>query len=315
MADDQSMQNTSYFSVIPQDWIDDGSIKTVVVRCYASVLADDPKLADYATQVLRSFQTIIPGKSSTLFAKTENDEPVLSFEMTMAFRDGQVVVSAVQKAALVLAGGYIFLISPLSVDGGHTDESLVNRRADYTRGLLTVVFGHMAMLKPVFEHRYELHSPDKVSYVTPVVENHIPPASWFTFSNDTLINANEAVAAGDSEFIDRLELSLSFIGRAANELDQVVRFSHVWIALEIAAGGHAAAKNFLNGIEGFAHEAKRFADLRNSLFHHGKRFLFDQHDERLLCACVLACNLQNFGIIDAGFSAMVNDHLLKHPKP
>jgi len=315
MADEQSLQNTSFFSLIPQEWIDDRSFNTAVVRCYASAIADDPGLADIAATALRSFQAMIPGRSLAFLGTIKEDQQVLSFEMRPAFRDGTVHLSVGQKTVSVLAGGYVFLVSPLSVSDDRTDEDLINRRTDFIRGLLTGIFGHMAMLKLVFEHRYELGSPDKVSCVSTSFENHISPANWIAFSNNELIYAGVSVAAGESEFRDRLELSLSFIGRAANELDHVIRFSHIWIALEIAAGGHAAAKNFLNGLHNFAHEAKRFADIRNGLFHHGRRPVFDQNDERLLCTCVIARNLQNFGIQHASFSQLVTDHLARHPAP
>ena len=316
MQSPPNLMNTSYYSLIPQDWISDGSFNTVVLRCYSSSVSGSTDHSEFIYEALDALKPILAGRFYVACAKTEMAETHISAKAHLMFHDGNPIMHTELGQTTLKPGEYIFLLLPLEVQGGAQNEEYIIRRTEFTRGIFTALFGHTGMLELMFEQRYELDKPDQVSSVSPVVENHILPDHWRAFNKESLMTLKENAINLEHDLKNRFESSLSFIGRTVNELDSVIRFSHIWIALEIAGGGNKGAKDFLNGLhDNFAHEAKRFIDMRNALFHHGQRPAFDQADERFLCACVMALNLKNVGIADPKFAALVVEQSIAHPKP
>lgn len=312
MESDKQDEYTSFVSIIPADWRAHQQYNRAILRGYTSSISHSDFLVQHATSAIDMLSDIVTGPLFVTFGSIDRDRLIFSIDMNEYFRNGQRFVNIRQNDKTVSSGDYVFIASAYTESGEGVDEGFVLRKFDMVRGMLTALLGHTAMGSLVFEQRYNLDESDSVSYVSPTIENHLSPQ--VVFEQNSFAHKVVDVVGANSEIARRFELSLSFIGRASNELDHVVRFSHAWIALEIACGGHAAAKNYLNGLDGFASEAKRFADMRNDLFHHGKRPVFDQIDERFLHACVIAKNLQGIGVTDPAFAQLVKAYLTRTSK-
>lgn len=303
--------DTSYFNLVPEEWRNDPSITGAVVRGYSSGIAEFADLSGPAIEAVRSLASPIAGKFALVFMSLEKEEPQLVFDEIVTFHADEMRMNLSVRRGAVPAGHYACLALPVY----DNDEAYVTRRGESIRGLLTLVAGHSAMLDLAFEQRFDLTDPDRVSRVSMVAESHIHPNHWRVFSAGTLQAVHDAFADTTDEFRSRAELAFSFIARSANVADHTARYSNTWIALEIAAGGHKALRTFLNGLDpNFGDEAKRFFDTRNALFHHGLRPIFDQDDERFLCACVLELILRNFGIADPLFGELVEHQLARRSR-
>lgn len=307
---EEQQGDTSYFSIIPPDWLDGPEIRGVVIRGYASGIAEYPDLCSIAFVAINSFITTSPGKFIVSFLTIAQPEPVRVMDEVMTFHGGAMRVNVNIRPGTVPAGHYACIAVPMFDE----NEDYITRRTESIRGLLTLVAGHTAMLEMVFEQRFDISQPHQVARVGRTVEAHLHPNQWRVFSEATIDAAGGAFQGSSDELRDRAALAFSFIARSTNVIDHTVRFANAWIAFEVMAGGHAGAKNFLNGLDAqFGREAKRFIDMRNALFHHGKRPVFEQSDEHFLCACIMALLLEQLGVKDAGFSTLVRDHLANHP--
>ncbi|MCJ2092437.1 hypothetical protein MKK67_07995 [Methylobacterium sp. J-072] len=300
-------KDSSYYKLIPLEWLSDATIVGAVVRGYSSGIAEFPDLYEPAIAAVKSLIVPLGGKFAMCFRAIAKQEPQLIFEEVVTFHGEEIKTNLNVRQGVVPAGHYAFLILPIC----NENEDYIRRRADSIRGLLTLVAGHTAMLDLVFEQRFDLSKPDQISRVSKVVENHVHPNTWRIFSTDTLQAAKEAFENCPTEIRSRAELAFGFIARSTNVIDQSSRYANIWIALEIAAGGNSALKKFLNSLDpAFAKEAKRFIDTRNNLFHEGRHPTVNQTDERFLCACVVALILRQIGITDPAFNDLVKERLI-----
>lgn len=251
----------------------------------------------------------MPGKWSIHFAKLD-EQDVEQVEAQWVYLDDDARLMGEAKKVHIHNGNYLLLLVPMFLDDQQSDESEVVRRAEWARGLLTSVFGHTAMQTNVFNQRYSTKNSDVVEFASPILQTNLQPSEWYVFGAESFDALGPAIGSEiDRDLRRRIETALQFIGRAASDIDPVIRFSHIWIALEIVAGGHAAAKNFLNSLPNFRGEAKKLIDMRNALFHHGVRSHQIQLEEKLLTACVLAMIFQNFGIADPAFDDFVSSYV------
>ncbi|SFO18924.1 hypothetical protein [Sphingomonas sp. OK281] len=308
---DAQQTDTSFMTLVPEAWLMEPDIKGAVIRGYTSGIAEFAENHQKSLAAVRSFLPLSDGRFVIGFGEIPRSEPQQIFQEIVTFHGDEIRMNIDVRQGTIPPGYYVFLALPTY----DNSEAYVTRRTESIRGLLTLVAGHTAMLDLAFEQRFDFSQPDKISRVSRVVESHIHPRMWEVFAEDTLQKAEVALISSTGDIKARAELAFSFISRSTNNLDQVARYANTWIALEIAAGGHKAVKTFLNGLDpAFGSEAKRFFDLRNALFHHGKRPEFDQADERFLCACVLAILLGELGITDPAFEDLVQAHLCERAK-
>ncbi len=108
----------------------------------------------------------------------------------------------------------------------------------------------------------------------------------------------------------RMSTALTFIGRAAAEMDATVRFSHLWIAVEVAAGGFGRVEGMFDRIaadQAPRAKLKEIKDARVELFHQGRRYALSQDQERLMCAAIIAELLSWYGLQDDLMRAAVQE--------
>lgn len=307
---DESHGDVSFFGSIPHAWFEDSTILGVVIRGYSSGIAGHPDLCQRAILAMKSFISILPSRFDVSFSSTQGEQPMHVMDEIVTFHESEIRMNVNVRQGILPEGHYACITLPIY----DNDENSITQKTDVIRGILTLIAGHSALSDLVFEQRFDLSQPDQITRSGRTVEAHLHPNQWHVFNDATIKSVAPALKDCPSELRDRTALAMSFIARATNVIDHTVRFGNTWIAFEVMAGGHAAAKNFLNGLDpNFKHEAKRFIDMRNALFHHGKRPVFEQWDERFLCACIIAILLKQLGITDEGFSKLVHDHLADHP--
>jgi hypothetical protein len=187
---------------------------------------------------------------------------------------------------------------------GGVNEGYAERAIAVTRALLSLIFGHTAAEQR--ERTFVLENDrQRISSVSPVLEMHVGPEEFQFLPDGVLEDISKKIKFLKADQKQRFEIALTFVNRAINELDQVVRFSNLWMALEASTGGKPdRSLKRLQGSQNLSGVLLSLNNVRNELFHKGAKRQIPQKVERILFLAIFSEILSQTGVGEAKISAL-----------
>ena len=200
-------------------------------------------------------------------------------------------------AKVLQPGDYVCILSPVpkKADGGMSEGS-PRHAIQALAGFMTACVGDGVAPDRVIE--LDLLQPDKVSFVSPVLRMFELPRLDYLDANglaDLVVRMKQHVSP---DFKKKMETALGFLGAASETLDATIRFTCLWIALEVSAGTKGKALAALNAASGnrLKEQCKRLKDQRDQLHHKGERYQLSPHEETLIRAAILSVIEQQYNM-------------------
>jgi hypothetical protein len=302
----------AFSDLIPPEWRDPADYAAVILEFYSSGIAlESPvrKLTEYARSVVRS---VCSHPVTWHYLRFTQDQPVSSLTARSVYSEGERSIIAHYGEDVIPVGDYIVFASPvLRAENGGTAEAEPTHALRAARGALMALGGHMAAEQLILRTMPSTEKLDHMTRTAGPFENYEPPEMFAYCGPESIAQLGAKMAIHmDPEHRQRLSTALAFVGRAATEMDSTVRFSHLWIALEVAAGGYGKLNVMFQKIATEEGARTKLADIkgaRDQLFHHGRRYSLSQDQERLMCAAIIAQLLSWFGVKDEKLSAVIDE--------
>jgi hypothetical protein len=196
-----------------------------------------------------------------------------------------------------------FFFSPaLKSTGGGIAESAAKAAIRVARGALLLFGGHTMADQRLFGATLKLTDPPQPALSTPVVENYAFPNKFLFCSAESVELVSRRICHNPSpENRRRISLALTFLERASSEMDVTVRFTSMWIAMEVVAGGYGKIEKLIEQTTGDSKVRSHLKEIkvaRDQLFHHGQRYTLSQEQEKLICAVIAAKIFRDHGVSD-----------------
>ncbi|MDB5498843.1 MAG: hypothetical protein JWP28_2874 [Phenylobacterium sp.] len=308
----EKKQITKLSDLVPVEWIDPTRHGGIIMDFYSSALArgsPGQELVDSARGLAAS---ICPHPLVWHFMRFEQEQPVTSSVTYSIYSEGSRTLDLRLNKGVIPVGDYVVFVTPVRLtEEGGTADGEANHALNVARGVLTALAGHSAAQQLVLRTSPRIDKLDFMTQSAGIFENFAPPEAFAFCLPDTIATlSRKAATHAHPERQRRFATALSFVGRAAAEMDATVRFSHLWIALEVSAGGFgkvdALVKRMVQA-DGAVRMLKEIKEARRQLFHEGRRYALSQDEERLICAVVIATPLFWYGVTDERLSAAIGE--------
>lgn len=292
-------EKRTFFDLVPSAWFDDGAYANVKVVLFASSVAGNVELASAYAALTKCAQAIERHPVSITGIILEGADPIPSVTYSVTYPNGGRTCNAEINSITPPPGGYFLVASPHLKAGDGVNEGDAERAIAVARAFLALTFGHTSVEERTIIFVLETDQ-QKISAASPVLEMHLA-AQDFRFLPDQILYQ----LADRSEYLstlakERIALAMTFASRAVNELDQVIRFSHLWMALEVSTGGKPARSlKRLQGSQTLTGVLKALEATRNELFHKGIRRQIPQMVERIMFLAIAAEFLSLTGATDS----------------
>jgi hypothetical protein len=295
---------------VPPEWINPSVYAKVIIEFYSSGLGRLSLGRELSESARNVVSAITPHPITWAFAIFSLDIPFPSMIMYSTYKDQDRYIEGRLANGVIPAGDYVVLTSPVRHgEDGQTIEGEATNALSVARGALVALAGHMAAEQLILRTSPTIDKLDHITGTAGITESYMPPDAFAFCEPQNIVELGLRMATHmHLEHRRRFATALSFIGRAAAEMDATVRFSHLWIALEVAAGGSGQIRRLFNKItqaEEVGHKLDEIKEARRQLFHEGRRYALSQDQERLICAAVMTQFFSWFGISDKKLSETI----------
>lgn len=287
--------------LIPEEWSSDWQHNQVLLQiCSSSVFGDAPYSGVVrAAAKLAAHMLDHPATARSISVGEENVAP--DPWLDLVFKSGKMQVRGeIDRKKKLYPGDYLAFLSPIPRSGDSTQDGIAKDAITTFRGLLTTVLGHTIAFPPVSEIQLPV-TGEGHSFVSPTFEMHIGPTEHGLIAEEHVTELLERMTHHcPPEKRQRWLTAFKFVGSAAGIVDQTVRLTNTWIALEVACGGRGNAETALRRVtkQKFSKAYMRIKDGRDGLFHHGRAFHLSQSDELLMKAAIIESICECFNIAD-----------------
>ncbi len=302
---------TAFSDLVPLEWRDPAVYAEVIVEIYSSGAAYGSVAQALAESARALIRAIDSHPVTWNFIRFTAEQPVPSVSAFSLYSDGERHIEAHWgPEAVIPIGDYVVFASPLQrLNGGGTLQADATRALGAARGALMALAGHTAAEQLVFRAMPSIEKLDHLTQTAGLTENYAS-AEDFTYCTPESVAQLAARLATHIDPVRRRRFltALTFIGRAGAEMDATVRFSHLWIAVEVAAGGYGKVEGMVSKLtksEAVRGKLAEIKEARRQLFHEGRRYTLSQDQERLMCAAVVAQLFLWFGVVDAKLSEVI----------
>ncbi len=297
------MRMNSWTDILPSEWLESANFGDIVLEGYASSLSSGSKARTVALEAKELLQNVSSHPVTFSFVSFDEPNNIGDGNVSITYLDGQRIVDFQLGERKIPKGDYVVIGSPeLRIHDGGANAGIATNALNAARGLLMSLAGHTAAEQLAFTFRLNKSTNDRLSYTSRIIEN-FRPSDEFLFC--TMESIRELAKRTGTHLTPdhrrRFETSLIFLGRAAGEMDATVRFTHMWIALEVVAGGYGKIDALLTRVSSGAllkQKLKQIKSARDGLFHHGRRFGLAEGQERLICAAILSEFLHHYRVVD-----------------
>jgi hypothetical protein len=294
---------------VPEAWVDPVAYASVILDFYSSALGRGSKARELSEDAHALVSALCAHPVTFGHVRFGQEVPVISLTAYSVYSDGERSIEARSGKEAIPVGDYVLIASPVRRnEKGDTVEGEARHALSIARGVLVSLCGHMAAEQLILSTRPAIEALDNMVRTAGLSENYEPPDIFAFCQPDTVAELGRRMALHiDVERRRRYSTALSFIGRAAAEMDATVRFSHLWIALEVIAGG-SGVELMLDSVANSGGARSKLAEIkeaRRQLFHYGRRYFLSQDQERLICAAVIWQMLSWYNLKDESLTAAV----------
>lgn len=282
----------SFFELVPKSWSENEKYAAVILEGYSSSIWDDSEARTLALSSSKIADLVSKHPIIFRFMQIKSKNELLSSSFKSLYRNGQRTINFSPKMEELEPGSYVVFLSPVAKVEGGTADGLAREAVGLARGLLFMMEGHTVADQRMFGMTLQLGTVQQAAINSPTFENFLLPEEFSYSTSETVKLVSERLRHNNSrEFKNRLAIALTFLGRAASEMDATVRFTNMWIALEVVAGGYGQIEKLITDItsdEGARQKLREIKGARDRLFHHGGRYALSQAQEQLICIAIAA---------------------------
>lgn len=295
------------------EWFQDKSDSTFWLRIYTSLLIPHDQ---FVPKLQGAVQRLGVRQPVAIHYESKSDLCLPSFEHYMyAGKNGMTVLDFDNRQRQLQKSNYVFVSTPLRVDGAPGDEAASRHALDVVAGVMRAHAGLNLMRDLVFDGEVDAQGDEAR---LPRDEIRMPRLPEGPFVNEhnwlNIAEIVEALQCQPEHRRNRLQLALEYFNRAQQELHDA--FFYYWTALEMVCGGSMkvirAKVVSCYGLEGpevvnQATSLEVFVDWRDKLFHQGERPPLSADIERYLQFLVLDLLRQELRLPLLGYLAVIQE--------
>jgi len=219
----------------PDEWFSDRRNSSFWLRIYTSLMHAHDKFIPALKGAIKKLS--LDRQVAIEYAVVEGLKVLQFLQNMYAGEDGKTVVNFNANQKELEKSNYIFILTPMRVDGKAGKESDARTRLEIVAGVIRAHTGTNFMRDIVFEAEVEAGFDQ---YNAPSSGIHLPQMQEGPFVNknnwEHIEQIIDKLQVLQTEKRARVELALEFFSKALQEEDS---FFHYWTALEILCNGTA----------------------------------------------------------------------------
>lgn len=292
----------SWAALVPPSWAYGDAYSKALIIAYSSSLTFPSSMQALVCGAKGFLDSISQHPVEIAILQNHESAKFFSASAKSNYKNGSRQIDVKVTEEEITEGGYVCFLSPTLRVGVGFNEGIARNAIELARGMFFMLAGHTAADQKAFEASVDLTKPDRLSASSDIVETFAMPDMFCFSALESMAQLSERVQFNHAgEFRQRVSVALTFLGRATSEMDSTIRFSSMWIALEVVAGGYGKVEKLLSTLAGSNDVKKQLGEIkraRDNLFHHGQRYNLSQEQERLICAAIASEIFRVHGIND-----------------